>query len=266
MLIKNKISTNILNILFFTFIVFASCTRQKDIVYFQDINNNNNNNNKDSIYSKHNIEYKIQSNDIIYVQVLSRYKDVSELFDFNKGGSNIGYNSATMYINGFSVKDSGNITLPILGNIYVANLTVKEAQQVIQKKIDEYLKDAVVILKLINIKYTILGEVKKPGTFEYYGNGLNILEAIGLAGDLTDYGNRKNILVVRTTNNVTETYRIDLTNSNLISSKAFYLLPNDIVYVEPVRKKLYRIDAPNISILLSSITTLILVLNYIKFL
>jgi polysaccharide biosynthesis/export protein len=250
------------NLVFIFFLIFISCTRQKNIVYLHQIGDKF----QDTSYAKFNLNYRIQPNDILYIKVLSINKEINSLFDFSSTINTANNANATilMYLNGFSVKDSGDVTLPILGNINVTNKTILEAQSIIQTKLDEYLKDAVVIVKLVNIKYTVLGEVKKPGEFEYYSNGINLFEALGFAGDLTDYGNRKNILVLRKTISGTQTYRVDLTDANLIYSKGFYLQPNDIVYVSPVRNKLFRLDAPNISIILSSITTLILVLNYMK--
>jgi polysaccharide biosynthesis/export protein len=139
-----------------------------------------------------------------------------------------------------------------------------EAINAIRQRADRYLKDATVIVKLISFKISVIGEVNRPGTYNNFNNQLTVLEAISMAGDITDYGNRKMVLVLRPAADGTSTFRLDLTNSEILSSDGFFLLPNDIVYVEPIRNKSFRINMPAISLVFSSISTLILILNYIR--
>ncbi|MCK4344027.1 MAG: SLBB domain-containing protein, partial [Bacteroidales bacterium] len=147
--------------------------------------------------------------------------------------------------------------------VFVLNKTVEEAKDAIQEKTDQILRNASVIVKLISFKFTVLGEVNRPGVYKNFNNQLTVLEAIGMAGDISDYGNRTKILVIRPTKNETRTYRIDLTKKDVLSSEGFFLLPNDIVYVEPIKSKTFRINIPTLSLFLSTLTTLILVLNFI---
>jgi polysaccharide export outer membrane protein len=109
-----------------------------------------------------------------------------------------------------------------------------------------------------------LGEVSRPGVYTNYNDNITILEALGMAGDITIYGNKRNILLLRPAKKGVETIRINLNDAKLLESSNFYMLPNDILYVEPVKTKAFRLNAPNISIILSTITTFILVLNFIK--
>lgn len=220
-------------------------------------------------------EYRIQPNDILYVKILTLDKDVMDLFNniSMPGGSRTGssfqnFTEQGLYYTGFSVSDSGYVDIPILNKLKVGNLTIQDAREAIQKKANEYIKEPDVLVKLANFKVTILGEVNKPGMIAYYNNQTTILEALGKAGDLTDYGNRNNILVIRPTENGSETFRIDLTKKNLISSSAYYIKPNDVIYVEPMKAKGTRLFAQDygtfISVISSTITAFAIIWQLTK--
>ena len=162
------------------------------------------------------------------------------------------------------MSDSGTIEIPVIGKVFVLGKSLDEAKTEISKSTMVFLKDATVIVKLISFKYSILGEVKSPGVYQNYNNQLTVLEAISRAGDISAYGNRHKILVVRPGPETTKTFRLDITNSDILNSEGFFLLPNDIVYVEPIKTKSFRINMPAISLVLSSVSTLILILNYIR--
>jgi polysaccharide export outer membrane protein len=173
-------------------------------------------------------------------------------------------NETSLFINGYTVSDSGNIEIPVLGKIPVAGKTMDEAISSITQRANHYLKDATVIVKLISFKVSVIGEVNRPGTYNNFNNQLTVLEAVSMAGDITDYGNRRHILVLRPTATGTKTFRLDLTNPKILTSDGFFLLPNDIVYVEPIKNKSFRLNMPTISLAFSSVSTLILILNYLK--
>ena len=219
----------------------------------------------ETFYPKHRPEYHIQTRDIMYVKIYSLNEDMSSLINQTIGSyqQNLFQNETSLFINGYAVSDSGNIEIPILGRIRVAGKTMDEAIRAIRERADQYLKDATVIVKLISFKISVIGEVNRPGTYNNFNNQLTVLEAISLAGDITDYGNRRMVLVLRPTAKGTTSFRLDLTSRNILSSDGFFLLPNDIVYVEPIKSKSFRMNMPTISLVFSSISTLILVLNYI---
>jgi len=125
------------------------------------------------------------------------------------------------------------------------------------------LKNATVVTKLISYKITVLGEVNNPGYHYVYNNQATLLEALGLAGDLTIFASRKNVKLIRTVPQGTEVVLLDLKDPNLLKSKYFYLMPNDVVYVEPLRARSKRSNLENLTLLFSAITTAILILNYI---
>jgi polysaccharide export outer membrane protein len=252
------------NILLTAFLIFliSSCTNQKQLVYLQNVDTQT----TENIYFKQQVNYKIQNQDILYIRILSIDDRTNDLINIasSRYQQNLFQNETSLFINGYSVNDSGYVDIPVIGEVYVLNKTVEEAKNAIKGKTDRYLINASVIVKLISFKFTVLGEVNRPGVFRNYNNQLTVLEAIGMAGDISDYGNRRRILVIRPTKSQTETFRIDLTNKNVLSSEGFFLLPNDIVYVEPIKSKTFRINIPTLSIFLSTMTTLILVLNFIQ--
>jgi polysaccharide export outer membrane protein len=243
-------------------ITVSSCTSHRPLVYLKNIDSVS----AESYHPKTRPEYLIQTNDIMYVKIYSLNEEMSSLINQTIGSyqQNLFQNETSLFINGYTVSDSGNIEIPILGRIRVAGKTMDEAIAAIHERADHYLKDATVIVKLISFKISVIGEVNRPGTYNNFNNQLTVLEAISMAGDITDYGNRKKVLVLRPSATGTYSFRLDLTNSNILSSDGFFLLPNDIVYVEPIKNKSFRINMPAISLAFGSISTLILILNFLQ--
>ncbi len=247
-------------------ILFSACTSQKQLTYLQDIDQAGTQN----FFPREEPHYKLQEQDILYVKFYTLNQDIND--QLNGGtqqySTQMYSNETSLYVNGYNVNDSGNIVIPILGPVNVLGQTVDEAQRTIQKKSQQYLKDATVIVKLLSFKFSVIGEVTRPGTYRNYNNQLTVLEAISMAGDITDYGDRSKVLVVRPTGQGTKTYRINLKQKDLLSSEAYFLLPNDLVIVEPIKSKIFHLNIPTISLLastfLSTITTTILILNFIK--
>ena len=253
---------NILLFILVTNLIILSCTNQRQLIYLQGVDENSDT----SFYAMNQLDYWIQSQDILYIKVYTLNSEVSDLINQTSSSNqqNLFQNETSLYINGYTVNDSGYIEIPVLGRIKIINLTLDETIETIRQRADQYLKDATVIVKLISFKFTVMGEVNNPGIFRNFNNQLTVFEAISMAGDITDYGNRKKILVLRPSEKGTETFRLDLTNKNILTSEGFFLLPNDIVYVEPIKSKTFKLNIPNITLAFSSITTLILILSYIN--
>ncbi|MBN2214489.1 MAG: polysaccharide biosynthesis/export family protein [Bacteroidales bacterium] len=243
-------------------LVIISCTQQKQLVYLQGIDEDADS----SFFSKLQPEYRIQKQDILYIKIYTLNQEVSDLINQTSANyqQNLFQNETSLFINGYSVNDSGYVEIPVLGRIPVLNKTIDESVESIRKRAAVYLKDATIIVKLISFKFTVMGEVNRPGVYRNFNNQLTVLEAISMAGDITDYGNRKKILVLRPSKEGTITFRLNLTKKELLTSDGYFLLPNDIVYVQPINSKIFRLNAPTFSFVLSSITTLILVLNFIR--
>lgn len=257
--------------LFFSIIViignlYTSCKTKKDLTYLQDLSNQEL---QEGVPTPAKA-YKIKENDNLYIDILSMNQEINALFNPSKG---MGYNSGTQqnygdissqYLNGFQVDFKGDITMPILGTVKVLDKTIHEAQELIQTEVDKYIKDATIKVKLLNFKLTVMGEVKNPGVYYNYNNYITILDGISMASGQTDYSHIKNVLVLRQTENGIKSYRMDLTSSkDLLISKAFYLQPNDVIYIEPDKSKRLKINMPVFTLILSSISTAVLLLKYV---
>lgn len=248
--------------LLISLIVFAivGCIPQREVVYLQD---------KvlpDSLanYVNHNEKVRIKAFDQLYLQVTSlddgRINFMSN--DANRYGGGRSENDLAMV--SYTVNKDGFIQLPVIGAFEVVGLNTDEAANKIMKELEMYLNEPTVKVAFVNKNITILGYVQRPGRYFYATEHLNIFQALGMAGDVTVYGNRKYAVVVREINNKVSKQRIDLTNIDLLGDSSFYLQPNDVVYIEPLEKRKWGIDTFPWALILSSITTFILVANYIQ--
>jgi polysaccharide export outer membrane protein len=240
--------------------VFSGCQSGRNITYLKNIDISEN----DKVFLNQNQPYRIKANDILYVRVLSTNKEVAELYNNNptQGITTTMNSEADQYVNGFSVDKDGNIVLPVLGKLHVAGLTLDEAYEVIQDQANEFLINATVIVRLMNYKVTVIGEVNRPGVYNVYNNQVTVLEIIGRAGDISQFGDKKHILVIRPTDDGSKTYEIDLTDKSVLTNPGYYLMPNDVVYVKPMKGKAFRVNLPLWSLILSSLTTIIVLLQY----
>lgn len=257
---KYLMKTKIYLILIVT-ILLSSCASRKKTLYLQETT-------KDStqVYANSDSTYKLQIGDILYIRVLSLNKEINDVFNVGSTNTNsyMYNNESSLYVNGFSLNDSGMISLPILGDIKLTGKTVYQARREVQRVLNEYIKDGIADVKLISYRFTVLGEVRRPGVYVNYSDKLNIYEALGEAGDINEYGNKTNVVIVRPTPTGSETHKFDLTNNDVLSSNYYYIQPNDIVYVEPLKYKAWKLNTLNVTLFLTSVSTLILVLNFIK--
>ncbi|WP_462317437.1 polysaccharide biosynthesis/export family protein [Marinilabilia sp.] len=230
------------------------------MVYLKDASNRD----TTITYQQPEKKYLISANDIIFVRILTGNPEISALYNNTptSGFSTSLSSEADQYINGFTVDTYGKIKLPVLGSVKVEGLTLHETEKQIQELADNYLVDATVIVRLLNYKVTVLGEVTRPGVYSHYNDRLTILEAIGKAGDITDLGDKRNIMVIRPVPEGRVTFQMDLTNKDLLTSPAFFLKPNDVIYVKPSKSKAFQINLPTMSMILSSITTIIVLAQY----
>lgn len=209
-------------------------------------------------------EPRIQPTDYVSIRVNTLNPETNLLFNsgvipsVGSGSVNVGSSSNE----GYRVDKDGAINFPILGKVVLGGLTINEATEKLTDLLEKEAKNPIVNIKLLNFKVTVLGEVSNPGTFPVSTENINIMEAIGLAGDLTAYGKRENILLIRVKDGVRSTVRLDLNKKDVFSSPHFYLQQNDLIYVEPVRAKAEQasLARSNISLAFSviSIATLLL--------
>jgi len=248
------------NLIFISIAVLTSCTTTKEITMLQD---------SDDTLNRYDIppeapEHKIQPFDNLYLSVLTMDPEVNSLFDPSTKGDGYASGTEQMYgsptsrsINGYRVSKQGTITIPIIGEIKLVGLSLHEAQNRIKEKAVEYLIDPTVMVKYLNYKVNVLGEVRFPGIFYNYEGTISILEAISMANGITDYADVKNTLVKRQNGNKIVTQKIDLTDNSIYSSDFFYLQPNDLIYIPPSKLKRRRENAQTYSQILSTISVLL---------
>jgi polysaccharide export outer membrane protein len=171
-------------------------------------------------------------NDNLFIKVSAINPDAVQIFNLiQTQGGNISTN--TLDVLGYLVDQNGDINLPLVGEIHVAGLTKMDAIQLLQKEISKYVENPVVNIRIMNYKISILGEVNKPGIYTVSDERISIPQAIAMAGDLTIYGERHNVQLVRIENGEKKFYYFDLTSPNIFSSPNYYLLQNDVLYVSP---------------------------------
>ncbi|MBI9034470.1 MAG: polysaccharide biosynthesis/export family protein [Bacteroidales bacterium] len=245
-------------------ILMTSCVPQKKIKYLQSAQY------ADSIPTVRNftnpneLEYRVQAGDNLYVKI-NTDKKTGELFgDYGQSQNNYLNSDASIYLNSYTVDATGEITLPVVEKVSVKDQTIEEIRATLEAAIKEYVVDATVFVKLVNFKITILGEVYRPGTFKIYQDRITIWDAIGMAGDITDFANRGSVNLIRTTDKGNKVCKIDLTSDQLLSSEFYYLMPNDVIYVEPLEIKQFGFQSFPYSLLFSVVSTTILILTYLK--
>lgn len=241
--------------------VSSSCYYNKRMVYFQ---------NKDfseafaTQIRNESMQYRLRPNDILSVKVKSSTEaGISDIFNITPTTNFFNVDAGNVYLQGYTIDSEGAITLPILGRVMVKDMTVEEAQSLIQTEANNFLNNATVIVKLVSFKITVLGEVNAPGYYFAFNNQLTLPEGLGLARDLTERGNRKKVKLIRQTPTGSEVVLLNLNDPDLLKSKYYYLMPNDVLYVEPFRANTGRSNAQLLTLVFSGLTTAILVLNYI---
>jgi polysaccharide export outer membrane protein len=238
-------------------IFFNGCTPYKRLLYLQGTEQTSAQNFNPNIQK----EYRVQRNDVLFIKIISMEQEKFSYFNIDGHYSSV--NSDLIYYTSYNVNDSGYINLPVIGKLNVENKTINEIKELIQQSVSLYLKDAIVIVKLLSFKVSVLGEVTHPGIYKIYDTRLNIIEAISLAGDLTLFGNRKKVKIIRTNEN-NKIINVDLTDINLLHSENYTLIPNDIIYVEPLKAKTFNTATSTLAAILSTITTTLLIITFFR--
>lgn len=236
--------------LFFIFLMvtlFTGCASSKKVNYFQD--------SKQTALTQTIINYqpKIQYGDMLNINISSIEPELALPFNTYETQDNRVIRQIPYLVN-----VDGEINFPVLGMINVMGLSTKQVTDKIFKMLTKYLNNPTVIIQLINFKISVLGEVRNPGSYSIQNERINVLEAIALAGDLTIYGKRSTITLIREQNGLRQLIPIDLTKKELFSSPHYYLAQNDIIYVESNKTRVNSSKVgPNTSIIVSSLSILI---------
>jgi polysaccharide export outer membrane protein len=213
-------------------------------------------------------DYKLKPGDYLYIRVLTLDQKSNELFaSMNGSGGANGYTNTTdqsLYLTSYLVNDSGFITFPLLGNIPAAGHTVLEMKQIMNKQVSEIIRESSVVVKLVLFDISVLGEVKNPGKFTINKDHINIFEALALANDVTAFGNRTKVQIIRTEGNKNNIVTINLLSKDILSSPYYYLQPNDIIYVEPMKEKAYAFETFPYGLVYSTIGLVLVILTFFK--
>lgn len=236
----------IIIVLFFS---LTSCIPHKKIVLFQKVEGFNN----DSIVH-YKYTYKIQSGDILGIAVTSFNDQTTDFFNLKSKD----------LINGYTVNSRGYIYIPMLDSLQVTGLTLAEVEKNVQDKIKEHVVDPYVVVKLLNFKFTALGEVGSAGIITTTEDELTLIEALGLVGDIGEMGNRKKVNLIRQEGQSSKFITLDLTRRDIVASEYFYLQPNDVIYVEPLRIKTFRTNLSQVSLYFSIVSISFLIYNIIR--
>lgn len=233
-----------------------SCITRKDISYFQDIS--------DTLTTQginRNFEAILQSGDLLSIHVTSLSKEASSFFNV------IGETTDQQVANTYLVDASGNIEMPLIGEVEVAGKPTQVAKAEIKERLQQYLNNPTVNLRIRNFKVTVLGEVQNPGVYTIPNEKITLVEALGLAGDMTIFARRINVLVIREESDKRQFVKLDLTSKEFFESDYYYLHSNDILYVEPGKGKFASADAwyKILPIVFSGLTALGLFLTRVNF-
>lgn len=236
-------------------LTLISCSSQKQVAYFSGVNSSSADSINKSFYKAH--EARICAGDMLSITVtgldpLAVAPFNLPLVSYATPGSDQLYSAPTLQ--SYLVDINGDINFPVVGTIKLVGLTKSEAIKEINTKLSPYLKNAIVTIQFMNYKITVLGEVLRPGQYTVNNERVTILDALGLAGDMTIYGKRDNVLITRETDGKLEFIRLNLNTDEAFKSPYFYLQQNDVVYVEPNTVK--SVASQNISLYLSTLSTI----------
>jgi polysaccharide export outer membrane protein len=250
---SHRIKVNYYRAVVILLMIFAaSCVPTKQLSYFNDLNE------LEEPGANPRTQKLIMPFDRLYIKVISIELQTSQVFnateEMRSGVSN--------GVLGYLVDEGGNVNFPFVGNINVVSLTTAQASEKIQKALSDYVSNTSVTVKYIDNQITVIGEVKQQGVFPFIQDKLNIYEALGLGGGLTQYGDRKRIILIRNVGGKIMHYQLDLSNSKIAGKDYYYILPNDVIVVEPLKALSSSYQNITYTTILSSITTLIAVLLF----
>jgi polysaccharide biosynthesis/export protein len=242
---------------FFLILFFAvSCVPIQQLSYINDIKN------LEEPEVNPRTQKLIMPFDKLYIKVISIDPQTSQIFN---ASDEMRYGADASGVIGYLVDEKGNVNFPFVGNINVGSLTTAQASEKIQKAMSDYVSNTSIIVKYVDNQVTVIGEVERQGVFPFTQDKLTVYEALGLGGGITQYGDRKKIILVRNENDKIMYYRLNLSDSKISGKSYYYILPNDVIIVEPLNAKSSSYQNITYTTILTSITTAIAVLLFIGF-
>lgn len=241
---------------------FSSCVPLKESIYLQgDMARK-----LEELEGQYKIEkkdYLVKPNDLLYIRVTSLDERSSAFLNNESGYTTMAGNPMSASLLGYRVGLDGAIDYPFIGKIYVAGLSLSEIARKVELAASKYIDQSGAIVKLLNDNITVMGEVTGPGRFLMNSEEISIIEAIALAGDMTDYANRKRVRLIRKDGDIPQMLIIDTTDERIMYSPYFYLKPGDIVYVEPRRLKQWTLSSIPLSFAMSFMSASLLIYSIV---
>jgi polysaccharide export outer membrane protein len=263
---KNQLSKTGLAVLIILMIFNTACRSHKELMFYRDANGRD----QVALPPKGLPIYRLKPKDNLYVSIISSNPDLNRVYNPVQAGSSLNQNNqyenqANQFVNGYELDAQGNVQLPIIGKVNLGGKTLAESEKTILAQSNVYLKDATVKVKLLSFKVTVLGEVKLPGVYYNYNNAsFSITDAIAMANGNTDYADLSIAMVIRPNDAGSQIYTVNLNNKESLSSEAYYLQPNDQVILQPARNKNSQLQISTAALILSTVTSIFLILNYAK--
>jgi polysaccharide export outer membrane protein len=217
---------------------FASCVPQKKMLYLKEAQMASENVSVNYVNDR-SVTYKLQPGDNLFIRVMNTIDQHSAaaLMGSNDGTRSYLSSDASIYLQSYTLDEDGCIEMPLTGRIELKNLTVDEAKARLQTELDKYVNQTTLIVKLSNFNLTVLGEVMRPGMYKVYQSQINLFEAISMAGNMTNFAKNSEVKIIRQTDDGSEIITVDMGVADILSSPYYYLKPNDIIYVEPLKIK-----------------------------
>ncbi|MGB1295580.1 MAG: polysaccharide biosynthesis/export family protein [Flavobacteriales bacterium] len=238
-------------------LIFNSCVPLEEITYLQSEKEKN-----DQVYELNYDDYVVGYNDILYIEVRTLEKD-----NLNPGNGSVGISEAFFYLRGYDVDKNGYIDVPVIGEVYVFGQNVSQIKTRLKELLQTYYKNFTVTVKPTGVKVSILGEVGRPGTYTFYQNNVTIFELLARSGDLGTLANRKQVKILRHTDDHVKVHYLDLTSQDVFDSDFYYLQPEDVFYIEPLPVKTWGIGQTGFSslqIVMSILSSAFLIVNVIN--
>ena len=219
-------------------IAMASCVPQKKMLLLKDAQMAAQNISKEYVNDR-TVTYKLQPGDNLYIRAINIIDERGAAAingDLSTRSTQLS-SEPSIYLQSYTIDEEGRIELPLVGKVEVKNLTVEEATNRLQEEMNKYVNETMLIVKLSNFNLTLLGEVARPGMYKVYQSQINVFEAISMAGNVTSFAKNDEVRIIRQTDNGSEIITVDLGQADILASPYYYLKPNDIIYVEPLKIK-----------------------------
>ncbi|MEM7659744.1 MAG: polysaccharide biosynthesis/export family protein [Bacteroidota bacterium] len=205
--------------------------------------------------------YKIRPYDLLTIQLNAYQENTAAFFQGSGSGGNMRVDPASLYVSSYTVDENGFVRLPLIGDLQVEGMTTEQIKDSVDSRLEPYMKFATTTVKLSAFRVTLLGEVNGPGMQHLYNSKTNLLQAISLAGDFSDFADRTKVKILRERGQETEAVYLDLTKSEFLNSEYYFLMPDDVIYVEPLKSKAWNLNTRTASVLLSSVSVSATLIN-----